>query len=103
MTKNLTIRVLSAPDEPRSVRPAVSRCRGVHLAECFTVDNRDRASKGSEPRGICGGETGQDMSTRHNACVVVAILLCISTTQAATIFVDDDNCPGPGNGSERRP
>ncbi len=53
-----------------------------------------RAVKG----GCSGGETGQDMTTRHNACVVAAILLCISRTQAATIYVDV-NCPGPGDGS----
>ncbi len=54
-------------------------------------------------QGASGGETGQDMNTRHNACVVVAILLAVSTAQAATIHVDDDNCPGPGSGSERDP
>ena len=41
------------------------------------------------------------MTTRHIACVVAAILLCISTTQADTIFVDA-SCPG-GDGSELDP
>ncbi len=52
-------------------------------------------------KGASGGETGRDMTTRHNACVVAAILLCISTTQADTIFVDA-SCPG-GDGSELDP
>ena len=52
--------------------------------------------------GASGGETGQDMTTRHNACVVGAILLAVSTAQADTIYVDV-NCPGPGNGSELDP
>ncbi len=41
------------------------------------------------------------MTTRHNACVVAAILLAVSTTQADTIFVDA-SCPG-GDGSELDP
>ncbi len=56
-------------------------------------------------KGASGGETGQDMTTRHNACVVAAtaMLLAVSTAQAATIHVDDDNCPGPGDGSVGNP
>ena len=30
-------------------------------------------------------------------------VLAVSTAQADTIFVDDDNCPGPGSGTERDP
>ncbi len=55
-------------------------------------------------QGASGGETGQDMNTRHNACVVAAILLAVSSAQAGVVIhVDDDNCPGPGSGSERDP
>ncbi len=45
------------------------------------------------------------MTTRQNAWTVVAIntALAVSTTQAATIFVDATNCPGPGDGSEGNP
>ena len=43
------------------------------------------------------------MTTRHNAWMVVAILLAVSTVQAATIHVDIANCPGPGDGSELDP
>ncbi len=52
-------------------------------------------------KGASGGETGQDMTTRHNPCVVAAtaMLLAVSTAQAATIHVDVANCPGPGDGS----
>ncbi len=47
------------------------------------------------------------MSNNHQvmyrvfACAAVVVLS--SAAQAATIFVDDDNCPGPGSGSERDP
>ncbi len=60
-----------------------------------------RANRG----GSSGGETGQDMTTRHNAWMVAAVgaLLAVSTAQAATIHVDVANCPGPGNGSEAEP
>ncbi len=55
-------------------------------------------------KGASGGETGQDMNTRHNACVVAAILLAVATARAGdVIHVDDDNCPGPGSGSVRDP
>ena len=30
-------------------------------------------------------------------------VLAVSTAQADTIYVDDDNCPGPGSGSEADP
>ncbi len=54
-------------------------------------------------KGASGGEWGKTMTTRQNACVVVAILLAVSTAQADTIHVDDDNCPGPGSGTVRDP
>ena len=41
-------------------------------------------------KGASGGETGQDMNTRHNACVVAAILLGVSTAQAEIINVPAD-------------
>ncbi len=34
---------------------------------------------------------------------VVCSVALISSAQADTIFVDDDNCPGPGDGSELDP
>ena len=39
------------------------------------------------------------MTTRHNACVGVAVItvLAVSAALAGTVFVDDDNCPRPGN------
>ena len=43
------------------------------------------------------------MTTRHNAWIVAAILLAVSTAQGATIFVDAANCSGPGDGSELDP
>ncbi len=30
---------------------------------------------------------------------VLVALLAVSSAQAGTIYVDDDNCPGPGNGT----
>ena len=38
------------------------------------------------------------MTTRHITRMAAAILLAVSTAQGATIFVNDDNCPGPGSG-----
>ncbi len=35
--------------------------------------------------------------------ICAVTVLAVSTAQAATIHVDDDNCPGPGSGSERDP
>ena len=54
-------------------------------------------------KGASGGEMGQDMTTRHNPCVVAttAMLLAVSTAQADTIHVDA-SCPG-GDGSELDP
>ncbi len=34
---------------------------------------------------------------------VFVALLAVSSAQADTIHVDDDNCPGPGSGTERDP
>ncbi len=39
------------------------------------------------------------MTTRHIAWMAATILLAVSSAQAATIFVDAANCPGPGDGS----
>ncbi len=52
-------------------------------------------------KGASGGETGQDMTTRHIArmAAVTVVLLAVSTAEAATIHVDVANCPGPGDGS----
>ncbi len=33
-------------------------------------------------KGASGGETGHDMTTRHNACLVAAILLAVSAAHA---------------------
>ena len=41
-------------------------------------------------KGASGGETEQGMTTRHNACVVVVILLGVSTAQAEIINVPGD-------------
>ncbi len=35
--------------------------------------------------------------------IVVAALALSCITQADVLFVDDDNCPGPGDGSELNP
>ena len=35
--------------------------------------------------------------------IVVVVAVFSSAAQADTIFVDDDNCPGPGDGSELDP
>ena len=35
--------------------------------------------------------------------ICAVTVLAVSTAQADTIFVDDDNCPGPGDGSELDP
>ena len=43
------------------------------------------------------------MTTRNIARMAVAILLAVSTAQAATIFVDIANCPDPGDGSATDP
>ena len=32
--------------------------------------------------------------------ICAVTVLAVSTAKADTIFVDDDNCPGPGDGSE---
>jgi hypothetical protein len=41
------------------------------------------------------------MSSRH--LLIVAVVGLFSTAQAGTIYVDDDNCPGPGDGSALDP
>ncbi len=42
------------------------------------------------------------MSSRH--LLIVAVVAAFSSaTQADTIYVDDDNCPGPGSGTEADP
>jgi hypothetical protein len=38
---------------------------------------------------------------RH--CIVMVAVLAVSSARAATTHVDDDNCPGPGSGSEGDP
>ena len=44
------------------------------------------------------------LGTRTTALIAVIVaLLAVSTAQADTIYVDDDNCPGPGDGSELGP
>ena len=53
-------------------------------------------------KGASGGETGQDMTTRHNACVVAAtaMLLTVSTARADTIPVAQAGpAPGPARTS----
>ncbi len=35
--------------------------------------------------------------------LVLVALLAVSSAQADTIYVDDDNCPGPGSGMEGDP
>ncbi len=35
--------------------------------------------------------------------ICAVTVLAVSTAQADTIYVDADNCPGPGNGSEAEP
>ncbi len=35
--------------------------------------------------------------------ICAVTVLAASTARSATIFVDDDNCPGSGNGSEAEP
>ncbi|MHC4140536.1 MAG: hypothetical protein ACYSUF_01210, partial [Planctomycetota bacterium] len=42
------------------------------------------------------------MSSRH-LLIVAVVGLFSSAAQADTIFVDDDNCPGPGSGTEGDP
>ncbi|MHC4320568.1 MAG: right-handed parallel beta-helix repeat-containing protein, partial [Planctomycetota bacterium] len=40
----------------------------------------------------------------HRSFLIVAVVgLFVSATQAGTLYVDDDNCPGPGDGSELNP
>jgi hypothetical protein len=41
------------------------------------------------------------VSSRH--LLIVAVVGLFSTAQAGTIYVDDDNCPGPGSGSPGDP
>ncbi|MHC4320209.1 MAG: hypothetical protein ACYS1B_16930, partial [Planctomycetota bacterium] len=41
--------------------------------------------------------------TWYRSSLFVAAVSLFSTAQAATIYVDDDNCPGPGDGSELNP
>ncbi len=47
-------------------------------------------------KGASGGETGQDMTTQHNACVVVAIgaLLAVATAQADCRAITKTCCWG---------
>ncbi len=40
---------------------------------------------------------------RVGAVVVAVVTVSVAAAQADVLFVDDDNCPGPGSGSERDP
>jgi hypothetical protein len=39
----------------------------------------------------------------RSAAVMAVVVALTSTAQAETIYVDDDNCPGPGSGTEGDP
>ncbi|MHC4589773.1 MAG: right-handed parallel beta-helix repeat-containing protein, partial [Planctomycetota bacterium] len=43
------------------------------------------------------------MSWYRSFLIVAVVGLFMSAAQATTIYVDDDNCPGPGDGSELNP
>jgi hypothetical protein len=43
------------------------------------------------------------MSVNHRLLIVAVVALFSSAAQADTIYVDDDNCPGPGSGIEADP
>ncbi len=43
------------------------------------------------------------MGLKSGVVGVACVMVLFSTTQAAIIFVDAANCPGPGNGSEAEP
>ena len=40
---------------------------------------------------------------RHSCLLVTVVAAASCNLHAATVFVDDDNCPGPGSGSELDP
>ena len=63
-----------------SERPCDGKVLGATRPQC---DNAGR-------QGRSGGETEQDMTTRHIAWMAAAILLAVSTAEAAIINVPGD-------------
>ncbi len=41
--------------------------------------------------------------SRAGAVILAVVVASVAAAQADVLYVDDDNCPGPGNGSEAEP